>query len=92
MADDGIINTKLARALLAERQFDALMLLENRVRFDDRGLAYWPVEEWPEIVREVDREPGEPAWRDEKGRRAGIPTAPSDRVEMSPTSGGDEQW
>jgi hypothetical protein len=43
---DDVINTKLARALLSKRQFEALLTLE-RWRFDAKGLAYWLPEEWP---------------------------------------------
>jgi hypothetical protein len=62
MSDD-IIRTKQAKALLTEAQFAVLMLLDNRFRFDDRGL-HWLGEEGPEIVAEIDRELGDDAGRD----------------------------
>jgi hypothetical protein len=52
---DDVINTKLARALLSKRQFEILLTLE-RHGLDERGLAIWLPEKWPEILREVDRE------------------------------------
>jgi hypothetical protein len=55
--DREVIDTKEARQLLTERQFEVLVTLD-RHRFDGKGRATWPRWEWPEIVREIDRELG----------------------------------
>jgi hypothetical protein len=56
--DGDVIISKLARALLGKRRFEVLLTLE-RHRFDDRGLTYWTREEWPDILREIERESGD---------------------------------